>query len=169
MPGGSRSQIFRANALFKRVLDPERMQANARAAKFVQRQRIADASSIFWALITTLGSQSTQYISDVLRMLNCQRGWSLRYKPFWNRLAKPAFARFMRETFQQLCSELVVRVLRKDAKAIASFSDIFIDDGCSLGLADGLQQVFPGRFTRLKPAAVYPSGEGRPIRGSRAG
>jgi len=154
MPEGSRSQILRANALFKRVLDPERMQAEARAAKFVQRQRIADASSIFWALVVTLGSQTTQYVSDVLRTLNYQRGWSLRYKPFWNRLSKPAFARFMRETFQRLCSELVVRVLQKQGKAGAFFSDIFIDDGTSFGLADGLQQVFPGRFTRLKPAAV---------------
>ena len=154
MPGGSRSQLLRANALFKRVLDPERMQAEARAVRFVQRQRIADASSIFWALVVTLGSQPTQYVSDVLRTLNYQRGWSLRYKPFWNRLSKPAFARFMRETFQRLCTDLVVRVLRKQAHARAFFSDIFIDDGTSFGVADGLQQVFPGRFTRLKPAAV---------------
>jgi hypothetical protein len=137
------------------VLDPERMQQEARAAKFVQRQRIADASSIFWALVVTLGGQTTQYLSDVLRTLNCQRGWTLRYKPFWNRLAKPAFARFMRETFQRLCSELVARVLQKKVRSAgAFFSDIFIDDGTSFGLADGLQEVFPSRFTRFKPAGV---------------
>ena len=155
MPGRKRSQISRANASFRNVLSPDRLQAGARRAGFIQRQRIADASSYFWALVVTLGSQSTQYLSDVLRTLNCQQGWSLRYKPFWNRLSKPAFPRFMRETFQRLCTELVVRVVRREVKSAASyFSDIFLDDGCSFGLADGLRDVFPGRFTKIRPAAV---------------
>jgi len=155
MPGPKRSQISQANALFRSVLSSDRLQAEARRAGFIQRQRIADASSYFWALVVTLGSQSTQYLSDVLRTLNCQRGWSLRYKPLWNRLAKPAFPRFMRETFQRLCTDLVTRVVRLEVKSAASyFSDIFIDDGSSFGLADGLRDVFPGRFTKIRPAAV---------------
>lgn len=155
MPGRQGSQIFQANALFRRVLDAERLQAHARRVGFVQRQRIASASSIFWALVVTLGGQRAQYVSDVLRTLNHQQDWTLRYKPFWNRLSKPAFARFMRETFQRLCSELMTRVVRQQAKhAVAFFSDIFIDDGSSFGLADGLRQVFPGRFTKVRPAAV---------------
>jgi hypothetical protein len=155
MPGRERSQIFRANALFKRVLAPARLQREARRVGFIQRQRIADASSVFWALVVTLGSHTTQYISDVLRTLNYQQDWTLRYKPFWNRLSKPAFARFMRETFQRLCSELATRVVRLEAKSAgAFFSDILIDDGSSFGLADGLRHIFPGRFTKVRPAAV---------------
>ena len=155
MPGSERSQSLRANALFKRALCPVRMQANARAVRFVERQRIVDASSIFWALMVSLGSNTAQYLSDVLRTLNCQQSRALRYKPFWNRLSKPAFPRFMRETFERLCGELVTRVVARRLKGAAGyFSDIFIDDGSSLGVADGLKDVFPGRFTRVRPATV---------------
>lgn len=155
MPGNQGSQSLRANALFKNALCPARMHALARKERFIERQRIADAASLFWALIATLGGSSAQYLSDVLRNLNGQQGWALRYKPFWNRLAKPAFARFMRAMFQRLCSELVARMARRQLKSVAAhFSDIFIDDGTSFGLSDGLKTIFPGRYTKGRPAAV---------------
>jgi hypothetical protein len=34
----------------------------------------------------TVGAHPLEYISDVLRTLNQREGWSLRYKPFWNRI-----------------------------------------------------------------------------------
>jgi hypothetical protein len=155
MPGPQRSQILRGNALFRRALDPDWLQAAARRHGLVRRRRIVDAVSLFWALVTTVGSQTARHLSDVLRTLNCQQEWSLRYKPFWMRLSKPAFASFMRETFQRLCAQLVTRVVTPDKHAVtAFFSDIFIDDGSSFSLADGLHNHFPGRFTRHIPAAI---------------
>jgi hypothetical protein len=105
--------------------------------------------------MTTLGAQPTQYISDVLRSLNAQQGWSLRYKPFWDRLAKRGFSEFMKTLFQRLCREMTMRVLESEAGSVAShFSDILIDDGSSFAIAAGLRKVFPGRFTKQDPASV---------------
>jgi len=66
-----------------------------------------------------------------------------------------AFPRFMKAMFGQLSRDLVVEVLRGEQNSDASFfSDILIDDGSSFAVADGLKKVFPGRFTKVKPAAV---------------
>ena len=79
--------------------------------------------------MTTLGAHRTQYISDVLRSLNAQQGWSVRYKPFWDRLAKRAFSSFMKTLFERLCREVTMRVLGAQAGSVAScFSDILMDD-----------------------------------------
>jgi hypothetical protein len=116
---------------------------------------VITGSSVFWALIVTVGASCTQYISDVLRTMNAREGWSIRYKPFWDRLAKVAFPRFMKAMFQRLCRELVADVLHAEKGTDASFfSDVFMDDGSSFAVADGLKKVFPGRFTKVKPAAV---------------
>jgi hypothetical protein len=155
MPRSPASHIDHAKKRFRAALRPETLEVAARETKFVQRQRVITGTSVFWALIITLGAKSTQYISDVLRTLNAREGWTIRYKPFWNRLAKAAFARFMKAMFERLCRDLVTEVLRAEKGTEASFfSDVLIDDGSSFAVADGLKKVFPGRFTKVKPAAV---------------
>jgi hypothetical protein len=155
MPRSTALDAARAQARFRRCLSAESLEAAAREARFVQRQRLVTGASVFWALVVTVGAHCTQYISDVLRTLNAREGWSIRYKPFWNRLAKAAFPRFMKMMFGRLCRDLVSEVLRAEKGTDASFfSDVFIDDGSSFAVADGLSKVFPGRFTKVKPAAV---------------
>lgn len=155
MPRYRASHVLRAQKRFSETLSPEKLDSLARSLGFVQRQRLITASSVFWALVVTVGAHATQYISDVLRCLNDREGWSVRYKPFWNRLAKVSFARFMKAIFALLCREMVTQVLQKELKGEAAyFSDILIDDGSSFAVADGLRRVFPGRFTKIKPAAV---------------
>ncbi len=155
MPRVRESHISRAKSLFERSLSAKRLEQVARETGLVQRERVVTAASLFWALIVTVGAHATQYISDVLRTMNRREGWTVRYKPFWNRLAKRAFARFMQSMFALLCRELVTRVLRREQDChVAYFSEILIDDGSSFAVADGLRKVFPGRFTKIKPAAV---------------
>ena len=155
MPQSGLSHVGRAAALFRKTLSAAALDEIARGCRFVQRQRTVTACSVFWALMTTLGAHRTQYISDVLRSLNAQQGWSVRYKPFWDRLAKRAFSSFMKTLFERLCREVTMRVLGAQAGSVAScFSDILMDDGSSFAIADGLRNVFPGRFTAATPAAV---------------
>ena len=155
MPQPQLSHVRNAAALFRRTLGPGMLDQIARECRFVQRRRMVTAPSVFWALVVTLGGHPTQYISDVLRTLNAQQGWSLRYKPFWNRLAKRAFCTFMKTLFQTLCREMTMRVLEAKTGSVAShFSDILMDDGSSFGIAAGLRKTFPGRFTKVTPAAV---------------
>ncbi len=155
MPRPAACHMQRATALFRKTLSDDALNELARETAFVRRQRLVTAAAVVWAFVVTLGGQSTEFISDVLRTLNAREGWTLRYKPFWDRLAKPSFGAFMRELFQRLCKEVSVRILERDAHGVAmQFSAIFIDDGSSFAVADGLRNVFPGRFTKIKPAAV---------------
>ena len=155
MPRRGQSHIGVAKKRFEQALRPETVEAVARETGFVQRTRVITGASVFWALVITLGSHYTQYISDVLRTLNAREDLSIRYKPFWNRLAKVAFPAFMKAMFRRLCQELVAEVLSAEKGSDASFfSDVLIDDGSSFAVADGLKKVFPGRFTKIKPAAV---------------
>jgi hypothetical protein len=155
MPQTARCQISQASALFKKTLAAEELETLAHETRFVQRRRMVTAASVFWAFMVALGAQRMEYISDVLRTLNAREGWSMRYKPFWNRLAKPAFRDFMKALFVKLCSELAVQVLDRRTRSSAKyFSAIYADDGSSFAVADGLRAAFPGRFTKLTPAAV---------------
>src|SRR5262245_19167214 len=83
-------QTSQASALVKKTLAAKEIETLGRETGFVRRRRLVTAASVFWALMVTLGAQRMEYISDVLRTLNAREGWSLRYKPFWNRLAKVA-------------------------------------------------------------------------------
>jgi hypothetical protein len=144
-----------ACALFHKTLSNKALEKLARETGFVRRQRLVTAAGAFWAFIVALGGQSTEFISDVLRTLNARECWTLRYKPFWDRLARRSFVAFMRELFGRLCREMSLRILEREAHGVAiQFSAIFVDDGSSFGVADGLRKVFPGRFTKFKPAAV---------------
>ena len=147
--------IRRASARFQGALGAEKLEALAREARFVQRRRVVTATSVFWALMLTLGTRSAEYISDVLRALNHREGWALRYKPFWDRLARASFARWMKTVFQQLTSELATRaMLTEKGSVLDSFTDVFLDDGSSFAVHDGLRKIFPGRFRKNKPAAI---------------
>ena len=147
--------IRHARALFRDTLSPRALDALARENRFIRRQRVVSASGFFWAFAVTLGAHAMEYISDVLRTLNAQEGFTLRYKPFWNRLAQPAFSRFMKALFHRLCREMTARVLTQTKGGAAEFfSDILIDDGSSFAVADALRRIFPGRFTKVTPAAV---------------
>src|SRR5262249_44734175 len=75
-----------SRATFRKTRGPGTLDAIARDCRFVQRHRVVTACSVFWALMVTLVAQPTRYISDVLRSLNAQQGWSIRYTPFWDRL-----------------------------------------------------------------------------------
>jgi hypothetical protein len=154
MPSSS-FHIQRARTLLGGVLSAKTFDAVARKTGLVRRERLVTASALFWSFVVTLGAQRMEYISDVLRTLNAREGWALRYKPFWNRLAQPAFARFMKAMFMLLCREAATRVVTGAKGSVAGyFSDILVDDGSSFAVARGLRGTFPGRFTAFTPAAV---------------
>ena len=149
------SHAQRGAALFRKSLSNDALDELARSTRFIRRKRVVSGASVVWAFLATLGAHSMEFISDVLRTLNAQQGWALRYKPFWNHLAKPAFALFMKTLFQSLCRDLSLQVLKRARGSLAErFSDILMDDGSSFAVADALKKIFPGRFTKVTPAAV---------------
>jgi hypothetical protein len=151
----NRSYHATAATLFRKSLAPSGIEAVAREVGLVRRRRCVTGTGLFWALMMSLGGQRVEFISDVLRTMNMWEEMAVRYKPFWNRLASSAFPKFGRVMFQRLCRELATRVLsRKRESAASLFSQILIDDGSSFAVADGLRDVFPGRFTKVTRAAV---------------
>src|SRR5208282_5437371 len=155
MPSAS-LHIQSTRTRFRGVLSDSTLDAVARRSRFIRRERVVSAASIFWAFMVTLGAQPMEYISDVLRTLNAQRGLALRYKPFWNRLAQPAFCRFMKVMFANLCRDLVAQVLTSAKGSVSGyFSDILLDDGSSFGVA-ALRTVFDAAI-RARSAAFTAS------------
>ena len=98
---------------------------------------------------------STKTLADILRVFNALADRSVRYKPFHNQLAKDAFPTFMWHLFDLLLEHLVLRVLAPvPGHALRCFDDILLQDGTSFAVVDALQDTFPGRFTKMSPAAV---------------
>jgi hypothetical protein len=155
MSGTAPLHIRGVAALLRKLLSEGTLESIARETRFVQRKRIVTAGGVFWAFIVTLGAHSTEYISDVLRALNAREGLAVRYKPFWNRLARRAFPMFMKTVFLRMCRDFATRTVERYVGSVAGlFSEILIDDGSSFAVADGLRRHFPGRFTTTNPAAI---------------
>jgi rRNA maturation protein Nop10 len=89
---------------------------------------------------------------------NHQNDVTVAYKAFYNRLARPDFAKFMHQMFDRLLERLCIQTLAPEGKAAVSrFEDIVIQDGSSFALKnscatcsrDGSRRssLQPSRFT----------------------
>ena len=126
-----------------------------RTTGFTHRLREVTPHRMAIALLTSLSCYSTKTLADILRVFNALADRSVRYKPFHNQLAKDAFPTFMWHLFDLLLDHLVLRVLAPvPGHALRCFDDILLQDGTSFAVVDALQDTFPGRFTKISPAAV---------------
>jgi DDE family transposase len=96
-----------------------------------------------------------ELLADFHRGFNALFDPTITYKAFYNQLAKPHLAAFMRTMASRLIGELTLKVLGfAKGRVFAEFRHIVIQDGSSFAIHDGLREVFPGRFKVVKPAAV---------------
>jgi len=120
-----------------------------------QRLRMVTPHRLFLSTVAALAGGKVESLADLLREFNRHNAVTVAYKAFYNRLARPGFAKFMQQMFVRLLRELSTRVLEPEGQAaVARFEDIVIQDGSSFALKDALQHVFSGRFTNREPAAV---------------
>lgn len=120
-----------------------------------KRLRTVTPHRLFLATLAGLGAGKVESIADLLREFNHQNGVTVAYKAFYNRLARPGFADFMRQMFTRLVEQLAIRTLAPEGHtAVSRFQDIVIQDGSSFALKKKLKHAFPGRFTTVEPAAV---------------
>ncbi len=123
-----------------------------RRGRWIDRQRFAGtldeallARLHVVTAVWTAGRGTSSHQNDV----------TVACKAFYNRLARPGFAKFMRQMFARLVEQLSLRMLAPDGHAaVARFDDIVIQDGSSFALKKALCNVFSGRFTTVEPAAV---------------
>lgn len=137
------------------VLGEDEVDSLAREAGFLVRKRAITPLPMLCACLSTLASGTAHWLADIVRAFNSFTGASVRYKPFHKQLAKPEFAEFVRLLLSEVLVRMSMPVLGSvPGDKLARFADIVIHDGTSFALKDCLAPQFPGRFTKVSPAAV---------------
>ncbi|HUS26848.1 MAG TPA: IS4 family transposase [Kofleriaceae bacterium] len=138
-----------------RALSVDDVNQLGRATGQSQRLRTVTPHRLFLSTIAALAGGRVESLADLLREFNHQNDVTVAYKAFYNRLARPGFATFMRQMFARLVEQLCIQTLAPEGHtAVARFKDIVIQDGSSFALKKQLRDVFPGRFTTIEPAAI---------------
>jgi Transposase DDE domain len=138
-----------------RALSIDDVNQLGRATGQSERLRTVTPHRLFLAVVAALASATVESLADLLREFNHQNDVTVAYKAFYNRLARPGFAEFMKQMFARLVARLGMRILEPEGlTAVARFKDIVIQDGSSFAVKKTLKGVFPGRFTTIEPAAV---------------
>ena len=140
---------------FQWVFSEALLNACGKEVKFCRRQRTITPFRLGLALTATCASHRVETLADFHRGFHALFDTTITYKAFYNQLAKPHFAAFMRTTASRLIGELTLKVLGfAKGRVFAEFHHIVIQDGSSFAIHDGLREVFPGRFKVVKPSAV---------------
>jgi len=127
----------------------------ARESRWLRRLRDVTPVALVVACLSTLGASQANWLADILRTFNAFTGRSIRYKPFHNQLRKAEFPEFMRRLVERLLGIMTRPVLSTElGSKLRGFRDILLHDGSSFALKDGLRKQWPGRFTKISPAAV---------------
>ena len=148
-------QLRRTQSELTQAMDPALLMRLARSSGFCQRMRSVFPHEVAASVIACMATQKTETIADVHRVFNGLTGHDSAYKPFHKKLSKPEFAEFMRRVVCHLLDKLVGDALRPaGCSALSQFDDILLQDGTSFAVAHALQDVFPGRRTTIRPAAV---------------
>ena len=151
----NRSHATRFAAALRATLGHTSVTARGRESRHCRRLRDVTPQRLVCALVEALGAARVETIADILRTFNAQTGLRTQYKAFYNRLAQPAFPRFMQQIYRDILRNLSANILRPAADGkLAHFQDVVVQDGSSFAVHDALAQTFGGRFTTIRPAAV---------------
>ena len=150
----SRNKVNTFAAKFKKAFSEAVLNGLGKATRYCHRVRQLTPYRMVMTLMALFAG--TRWKAwPMQRGFNALFGYAMDYKPFYDQLAKREFATFMRETARRLLETLVIRVLGvAPGGAFSEFRRIVIQDGSSFAIKDALKEVFPGRFKKVKPAAV---------------
>ena len=148
-------QIARASQKLKSVIAPEVLRQLGAESGLVQRARSITAERLVSSLLRSLGSRKVSALAELLRDFNADHSLAIFYKPFYERLDSEGFPKLMRAVFDKMLRAFTAAAVEpiKDSP-LRSFADILIQDGTSFALHDALAGEYPGRFTKVSPAAV---------------
>lgn len=131
------------------------LESLARECGLLQRKRNITPFGLVAACLSTLGASDARWIADIHRTYNKQADTAVQYKPFHKQLAKEAFPRFLHKIVEKALKNFAMPILASlPASKLVEFRDIVLHDGCSFALKDTLSKQWPGRFTKVTPAAV---------------
>jgi Transposase DDE domain len=151
----STPHLTRMRTALARALSVDDVNQLGRDTGQSERLRTVTPHRLLLSTIAGLAGGNVESIADLLREFNYHNDVTVAYKAFYNRLARPGFATFMRQMFHRLVDQLSTQTLTPEGRtAVARFDDIVIQDGSSFAVKKKLRDVFPGRFTTVEPAAV---------------
>jgi hypothetical protein len=136
------------------VLGEKKVTAIARDCRWLRRRGKVMPLMLVAAVLSTLGASSAKWLADILRTFRAFTGLQIAYKPFHKQLAKAATPEMFRRLFEAALERLTAPVLHAVSAKLSGFRDIVIHDGTSFALKSDLRNVWPGRFTKISPAAV---------------
>ncbi len=138
----------------KQILSKKKLNKLGKTTRFTKRERSIATFQLVTAMICTLGDKKTDYLSDILRCFNQLTDQNVRYKPFHNQLSKPALAELMKVIADKVFTYWINNALEYKKGYFTKFKNVYIQDGSSFAVKDSLSNVWPGRFTKISPAAV---------------
>jgi hypothetical protein len=137
------------------ALDGPALDELGRETGFLKRRRDITPAKLVPSLIAALGSGRVTTLADLCFWFNELTGSNVAEKTFWDRLANPEFPVMMDNFVGRLTGQLVLRSLRfLPNSPFSQFDRILAQDGSSLAVHSALAKIFPGRFTKVSPAAV---------------
>ena len=146
--------VTRCADKIKKVLSEDRINPIAEETGFNKRLRKLTPVRAIWAFVTGMGSGRIDTISDIVRLFGDLTGESMQYKPFHDRLSHNGFPEFFRQTLSSFMTGLSEPMLQSKSPYLKKFDDILMQDGSSFAVNDDLADHFPGRFTKVSPAAI---------------
>lgn len=150
-----KSQLTKALAKFAAAFDPSRLDELGREAGFLRRRRDITPAYLIPALMAALGSGKVTTLTELCFWFNELAGLDVAEKTFWDRLANAGFPVMMDKFVEWLTGQLMVQSLRfLPNSPFSQFERILAQDGSSLAVHNALAEIFPGRFTKVSPAAV---------------
>lgn len=163
-PNPTKCALGLRSTLSEKILDPI-----AKSTGFCLKRRKLTASRAAWTFVVGMASGTANTLADFVRIFGDLTGERMAYKPFYDRLKTEAFPEFLRQVLEVVMGRLLEPVLRPRDRRLKRFSDIWLHDGSSFALHEGLQKFFRGRFTKISPAAAeihgtYSLFEGQPVR-----
>jgi hypothetical protein len=139
---------------FERLFSPTELDTLGRQTGFMKRRRQVTPHRFCMALVSALGSATTNSIADIQRQFNHMHVTGIQLKPFHKQLVKMAAPEFMREVFEKALAVHLPDMLTLRDKYQDVFDRIILQDGTSFAVHDDLMHYFPGRFNVHSPAAV---------------
>jgi len=138
----------------KSVISENKLNRLGKELGFTKRKRDVCGFNMVNALIASAGDGNIHALADICREFNSLTGNTLDPKPFHNQLKKDALEKLLKTVTQTALSKWIRGYYQFKPEYQKFFRRVFLHDGSTLSLHDGLKETFPGRFTKTSPAAV---------------
>ena len=106
-----RHQLTMMAKKFQSIFDASSLDARGNAREFCQRQRLITPFRFGLSVVASMASQQVRSIADLQRDFNALWDLEVSYKAFYNQVAKPSCAEFLRTSLCDLMGKLTLKVL----------------------------------------------------------